>query len=156
MKTFLFSLALCLATFGSYAQDHQLQEWYSDVNQAILKSEETGKPLFLFFTGSDWCGWCIRLQKEVFQTPYFTKWAKENVILVELDFPRQKQLPDQIRQQNQKLQQIFQVQGYPTVHLASPVKQQDGSYQFTRLGQTGYAAGGPESWCAAAGAMIKK
>ena len=42
----------------------------------------------LFFTGSDWCGWCIRLQKEVFFKPEFTKWAAENVVLVELDFPR--------------------------------------------------------------------
>jgi protein disulfide-isomerase len=156
MKTFLFSLALCLSTLNSFAQDHQSQEWFSDVNLAIQKSNETGKPMFLFFTGSDWCGWCIRLQKEVFQTPYFTQWAKENVILVELDFPRQKQLPDQVRQQNQRMQQILPVQGYPTVHLARPIKQQDGSYLFDRLGQTGYAAGGPESWCANASAMMKK
>jgi len=156
MKTFLFSLALCLATLGSSAQDHQSQEWYSDVNAAIQKSMETNKPLFLFFTGSDWCGWCIRLQKEVFQTPYFTQWAKNNVILVELDYPRKKQLPEEIRQQNQTMQQVFQVQGYPTVHLVTPLVQQDGSVNFNPLGQTGYAAGGPESWCANASAMIKK
>lgn len=156
MKTFLFSLALCFATIQLKAQDHQSQEWHSDVNVAIQKSMESKKPMFLFFTGSDWCGWCIRLQKEVFQTPYFTTWAKENVILVELDYPRKKQLPSEIQQQNQTMQQVFQVQGYPTVHLVTPQVQQDGSVNFEPLGQTGYAAGGPESWCANANAMIKK
>jgi protein disulfide-isomerase len=58
--------------------------------------------------------------------------------------------------QNQTMQQIFKVQGYPTVHLVIPEPQQDGTVTFTSLGQSGYAAGGPESWCATAGAMIKK
>lgn len=156
MKTLLFTLAFCAMTFGSFAQESHSQEWFSDVNQAVQKSNETGKPLLLFFTGSDWCGWCIRLQKEVFQTPFFTQWAKENVILVELDFPRKKQLPDELRKQNQTMQQVFQVQGYPTVHLVTPLVQQDGSVNFNPLGQTGYAAGGPESWCANASTMIKK
>jgi protein disulfide-isomerase len=155
MKTFLFALALCFTT-SVFAQDHQDQEWFSDVNKAIQKSIETGKPMFLFFTGSDWCGWCIRLQKEVFQTPYFTQWAKANVVLVELDYPRKKQLPDDLRHQNQTMQQVFQVQGYPTVHLVTPQIKDDGSVNFNPLGQTGYAAGGPESWCASASAMIKK
>ncbi|MFM7728686.1 MAG: thioredoxin family protein [Flavobacteriales bacterium] len=156
MKTFLFSLAFCLTTICATAQDHQSQEWFSDVNLAIQKSNETGKPLFLFFTGSDWCGWCIRLQKEVFQTSYFTKWAKENVILVELDFPRKKQLPQEIQQQNQTLQQMFQVQGYPTVHFVKPGINSDGIVNLSPIGQSGYAAGGPESWCANANGMIKK
>lgn len=156
MKTLLFTLAFCAMTLGGFAQESQSQEWFSDVNQAVQKSNETGKPLLLFFTGSDWCGWCIRLQKEVFQTPFFTQWAKENVILVELDFPRKKQLPDELRKQNQTMQQVFQVQGYPTVHLVTPLVQQDGSVNFNPLGQTGYAAGGPESWCATATGMIKK
>lgn len=156
MKAFLFALALCFSSFLTFAQEHAEQEWFSDVNLAIQKSVETGKPMFLFFTGSDWCGWCIRLQKEVFQTPYFTKWAQENVVLVELDYPRKKQLPAEIQQQNQAMQQVFQVQGYPTVHLVTPMVQQDGKVNFNPLGQTGYAAGGPESWCASAGAMLKK
>mgnify|MGYP000058789034 CR=1 FL=1 len=53
-------------------------------------STETKKPLMLFFTGSDWCGWCIRLQKEVFLTDDFKKWAVDNVILVDVDFPKDK------------------------------------------------------------------
>jgi protein disulfide-isomerase len=155
MKKFLFLLSITLCSLSFQAQT-ETQEWHNDMNKAIQKSMETGKPMFLFFTGSDWCGWCIRLQKEVFQTEYFTKWAKENVVLVELDYPRKKQLPEETRKQNQTLQQVFQVQGYPTVFFVTPQVQQDGTVNFSPLGQTGYAAGGPESWCANASAMIKK
>jgi thioredoxin-related protein len=70
--------------------------WHTDMNQAIAISQKENKPMMLFFTGSDWCGWCIRLQKEVFLTETFTKWAKENVVLVELDFPRSKPQTDAI------------------------------------------------------------
>ena len=54
--------------------------WYTDMNQAIAVSQKEKKPMMLFFTGSDWCGWCIRLQNEVFKKDEFTKWAKENEI----------------------------------------------------------------------------
>ncbi len=155
MKKFLFFLSITLCSLSFQAQT-ETQEWHNDMNKAIQKSMETGKPIFLFFTGSDWCGWCIRLQKEVFQTEYFTKWAKENVVLVELDFPRKKQLPEETRKQNQSLQQAFQVQGYPTVHFVTPQLQHDGTVKLNNIGQSGYAAGGPESWCANAGAMIKE
>ena len=57
----------------------------------------------LFFTGSDWCGWCIRLQKEVFFKPEFKKWANKNVVLVELDFPKRTKLDEKTLRQNRKL-----------------------------------------------------
>jgi|SRR5690606_40370081 len=109
----------------------------------------------LFFTGSDWCGWCIRLQKEVFKTPEFTSWAKDNVVLVELDFPRRKQLAPEIRQQNMQLQQSFGVQGYPTVWFARATKK-DGKVNFEQLGRTGYVAGGPAAWLGGANQMLGK
>jgi thiol-disulfide isomerase/thioredoxin len=65
--------------------------------------------IFLFFTGSDWCGWCIRLQNEVFKTPEFTAWVKQHAILVELDYPRRTPQTEEIKQQNAQLQQMFQV-----------------------------------------------
>ena len=95
MKKVLFLLSFALFIGVAQAQTENEQVWHSDVNVAIQQSLATKKPMFLFFTGSDWCGWCIRLQKEVFQTPYFTQWSKENVILVELDYPRKKQLPEE-------------------------------------------------------------
>ncbi len=110
--------------------------------------------MLLFFTGSDWCGWCIRLQKEVFATPEFVKWANDNVILVELDFPKQKMLSPDLQNQNAQLQQVFQVQGYPTVFIANAVIN-GGKVSFQSLGKTGYLAGGPIPWLESANTILK-
>lgn len=91
--------------------------WYTDVNKVYEISQKTKKPVFAFFTGSDWCGWCHRLEANVFDKPEFQAWAKKNVIMLELDFPRKKQLPEELAQQNAGLQQFFNVQGYPTVWI---------------------------------------
>ena len=115
----LLAVVLIAFSLNGFAQQKPL-EWHIDVNKAINISVETGKPLFFFFTGSDWCGWCIRLQKEVFFKSEFKKWANENVILVELDFPRRKKLDQKIKQQNQQLAQMFGVRGYPTVWFVTP------------------------------------
>jgi thioredoxin-related protein len=151
MKKIVFLLLL----IGSMTMTAQDQVWYDNLDKAIEVSNKTKKPLMLFFTGSDWCGWCIRLQKEVFKTPEFTSWAKDNVVLVELDFPRRKQLAPEIRQQNMQLQQSFGVQGYPTVWFARATKK-DGKVNFEQLGRTGYVAGGPAAWLGGANQMLGK
>ena len=74
--------------------------WFTDLNKAIDASNSSKKPIFGFFTGSDWCGWCHKLQRDVMAKPAFIDWAKKNVILLELDFPRNKELPAQLSQQN--------------------------------------------------------
>ncbi|PIQ15370.1 MAG: thioredoxin, partial [Flavobacteriales bacterium CG18_big_fil_WC_8_21_14_2_50_32_9] len=79
--------------------------WEVDVNKAYEISKKTGKPILANFTGSDWCGWCIKLKNEVFIKDEFKTWAKDNVVLLELDFPRRFQLPEEIKQQNYGLQQ---------------------------------------------------
>ena len=128
--------------------------WYTDVNKAINTSVQSGKPLFFFFTGSDWCGWCKRLQREVFFKPEFTLWANKNVVLVELDFPRRTKLPKATQKQNRELAQLFGVRGYPTVWLVTPTKV-DGKVNFNKLGSQGYVAGGPSAWIAGANKIIK-
>ncbi len=144
-----------LLMIGSYKATAQDQVWYDNLDKAMEVSNKTKKPMMLFFTGSDWCGWCIRLQKEVFKTPEFTAWAKDNVVLVELDFPRRKQLAPEIRTQNMQLQQTFGVQGYPTVWFAKGTKK-DGKVNFEQLGRTGYVAGGPSAWLTGANQILKK
>jgi len=138
---------------GSMAVQAQEQTWYSDMQKAVEISKKTNKPLMLFFTGSDWCGWCMRLQKEVFKTPEFTQWAKDNVILVELDFPRRSPQQPEIQQQNQQLAQFFQITGYPTVWFVNANKK-DKQISFDKLGQTGYVAGGPAAWLDGANKII--
>ena len=110
MKKVLFILFL---TLGSMAVNAQEAKWYTDMDEAMALSEKTKKPMLLFFTGSDWCGWCIRLQKEVLKTPEFASWAKDNVILVELDFPRRSAQSLELKQQNAGLAKAFSVRGYP-------------------------------------------
>jgi protein disulfide-isomerase len=153
MKKVFLTLLLIV---GSYAVEAQELVWHNNMDTAMEISKKSKKPLMLFFTGSDWCGWCIRLQKEVFKTAEFTTWAKDNVVLVELDFPRNtSKLSAEIQSQNSQLQQFFQVQGYPTVWLVNANKK-DGKTNFEKLGNTGYVAGGPTAWLAVANGIIKK
>jgi protein disulfide-isomerase len=144
LKT-LVLLVLLLAGFGSIAQKDSLKNktegltWYTDIMKANEVSTATGKPLFAFFTGSDWCVWCKKLQSDVFSKPEFIAWAKEKVVLLELDFPRYKTLSPELQQQNAGLQQTFAIQGYPTIWLFYLTKNADNlKYDIKALGTLGY------------------
>ncbi|RTY92441.1 thioredoxin family protein [Flavobacterium sp. GT3R68] len=151
MNKILITLLLVL---GSFAVEAQESVWQSDVKKAIEISKKTKKPLLLFFTGSDWCGWCIRLQKEVLKTPEFEAWSKRNVVLLELDFPRRTPQAEELKKQNSELQQIFGIQGFPTVWFVNATDK-DGKVNFVQLGSTGYVAGGPMAWLDTANQILK-
>lgn len=114
--------------------------WLESHPQALAEAKKTGRPVLADFTGSDWCGWCIKLKKEVFDTPAFKEWAGKNVVLLELDFPQRKAQVAEIKAQNQKLAQQHGIEGFPTVLILDA----DGK----KLGELGYMAGGPEVWIA--------
>jgi protein disulfide-isomerase len=143
MKTLLFTLTLFISNLI------WSQNWITDINLATAESDSTGKPLLILFTGSDWCSWCIRLQKEVFTKPEFLEWAKDNVVLVEIDFPRNKIQSEELKKQNQLLQQQFNIQGYPTAHF---VTKTDGV--LNSIGITGYLPGGATNWIENANSII--
>ena len=153
MKKYI-SILLLFLSINVFSQEGDL-EWHTDLNKAIEISIESEKPLFMFFTGSDWCGWCIRLQKEVFFKPDFVKWAKENLVLVELDFPRRKKLEESLKQQNENLRQMFAVRGYPTGWFVVP-EVEENKVNFKRLGSQGYVAGGPKNWIDGANKILSK
>lgn len=148
-------ILLILLVLSSLTINAQELTWHTDMAKASELSLKEKKPMLLFFTGSDWCGWCIRLQKEVLKTPEFAAWAKKNVILVELDFPRRTPQDEAIKKQNYELQNMFQVRGYPTIWLVNPEKK-EGNINLAGLGSTGYVAGGPSKWLAEANAILKK
>jgi len=150
MKKIIIVLLLIAGTASMQAQE---LVWETNMEAATKVALKKKKPLLLFFTGSDWCGWCIRLQKEVLKTPEFAAWAKDNVVLVELDFPRRTPQQPEIQKQNSDLQQLFQVRGYPTIWLAQPTKK-DGKVNLDQLGSTGYVAGGPEAWLKGANQIL--
>ena len=152
MKNILLICTLFFSSLNLYSQDND--GWLINFEEAAKLSIKSGKPILANFTGSDWCGWCIRLNKEVFVTPEFKNWASENVILLELDYPRRVQQTDEIKKQNRELQQFFQVRGYPTLHIFNVVIT-DGKTQITSLGKMGYIAGGPTPWIASANNYLK-
>lgn len=128
--------------------------WLTSLEEANALSVKTGKPIMANFTGSDWCGWCKKLRREVFDTPEFQKWAKENVVLLELDYPRSFQIPDNIKQQNQQLQQLMGVRGYPTIWFFTLNNNDKGQVNINPLGKTGYVAGGPTAFIGVANEQI--
>jgi len=114
--------------------------WQTDYAAALRTAKEQHKRVLVNFTGSDWCVYCRRLQAEIFSRAEFVAWAKEHVVLVELDFPRNKKLPKELAEQNEKLQEQFSVEGFPTVVFLDA----DGK----ELTRTGYERGGAAPWLA--------
>ncbi|MEY3830050.1 MAG: hypothetical protein RL636_1751 [Verrucomicrobiota bacterium] len=91
-------------------------KWYTDLDEAKAVAVKENKPLLVDFTGSDWCGYCIKLHAEVFDKPEFEAFAK-NYVLVELDFPNKKPQPAEEKAKNKATQAKFAVSGFPTVLL---------------------------------------
>lgn len=153
MKKILYLILVSgFVTLSSYAQE---SIWHTDMGKASEIAIQEKKPLLMFFTGSDWCGWCTKLQNEVLKTSDFQEWAKENVVLVELDFPRRTKLEKDMQIQNQQLQNMFQVRGYPTIVFANPEKTGDGKMNLQGIGKTGFVRGGAKKWLAVANDIIK-
>jgi thioredoxin-related protein len=97
--------------------------------------------VLLDFTGSDWCGWCKKFDKDVLSTDKFAAYAKSKLVLVQLDFPRHKPQDAALRQANGQLARRFGVSGFPTFVLLSSAGKELGR-------QVGYAKGGPDAFIA--------
>ncbi len=135
MKKILVGLCASLALMSVGAGELQ---WLTDVPKAVQEAKAGNKLVLLDFTGSDWCGWCIRLDKEVFSQPEFADYAKKNLVLVEVDFPNKKVQTTELKKANQALQEKYKIQGYPTLILLD----KDGK----QVGQMGYEPGGPKTF----------
>ena len=143
MKYFAFVLPMMFVTFlcvGHNDYEAHQKGWMVDLNEAYDESKRTGKPIMANFTGSDWCGWCKKLSASVFNKPEFKKWAEENVVLLELDYPRRFKVPADIKKQNADLQQAFQVRGFPTVWVFDLSKDETERFSINAFGKTGYKA----------------
>ncbi|MCX7867486.1 MAG: thioredoxin family protein [Limisphaera sp.] len=118
MKRLLAVLAgwLPLVAFTVTAQS----VWLEDLPEALKKAKAENKHVLINFTGSDWCGFCIKLQKEVLSTKEFADYATKHLVLVELDFPRQKAQSEARKSANRKLQKQYKVEGFPTLVLLDP------------------------------------
>ncbi|MFT3912101.1 MAG: thioredoxin family protein [Ferruginibacter sp.] len=118
LLTIVLVFVCSISSFGQVGKhDQSSLKWYTNIMEAQKISNEANKPIFAFFTGSDWCGWCHKLQNDVFSKQKFIDWAKKNVILLELDYPRRTKLAPELQQQNAELQQVFRIAGFPTIWL---------------------------------------
>ncbi|MCA8941677.1 MAG: thioredoxin family protein [Planctomycetes bacterium] len=117
------------------ADDHAT--WEADYDVALAKAKKAGKDLLVDFTGSDWCGWCIRLHEEVFDHEEFWKPASEKFVFVALDFPNGEEAKAKVPnpERNEELKNLHGIQGFPTILLINT----DGDV----FGRTGYREGGP-------------
>ncbi|NQU39637.1 MAG: thioredoxin family protein [Lentisphaerae bacterium] len=112
--------------------------WLTDFEAAKKLAGARNLPILADFSGSDWCGWCIKLDKEVFSKPVFQAYADANVVLFLADFPSRKAIPAAVQAQNEKLAENYGVRGFPTVLLLDAAGKV--------LGRTGYQKGGPEAY----------
>lgn len=115
--------------------------WLDDYKKAQEEAKAGNKILLLNFTGSDWCGWCIKFDRDVLSKPQFKEYARTNLVLVELDFPRAKTQSAELRKQNRQLAQQYEVVGFPTIIALNSDGQKLWEYD-------GYFAGGLEAFIA--------
>ena len=136
-RSILFAVAACLFLFALFARAES--GWVNDYKKARQDATANHKFLLLDFTGSDWCGWCIKFDKDVLSQPQFKNYAHDNLVLVELDFPRRKSLPVEETKQNRQLAQQYEVLGFPTIVVLNSSGQK--VWQFD-----GYFPGGPDAF----------
>ncbi|MGI6355530.1 MAG: thioredoxin family protein [Lentisphaerae bacterium] len=152
-KTLLTMLTLlCLGAVALRAADEADKaagaSWLEDYAKAKAVAAEKKVPMLLNFTGSDWCRWCIKLDKEVFSQKVFNDYAEKNLVLMKIDFPMKIEQSEEVKAQNKKLSEEFKVRGFPTIYLVGA----DGQI----IGRTGYKAGGAEKYVEHLKDLLKK
>lgn len=115
IKKILFPIAVLLAaTSGAHAGK---DGWLTNYDEALTQAKEENKIVLVEFHGSDWCPPCIKLNDEVLSTKAFKKVAKDDLVLLNVDFPRKTKLSEEQREHNQALAEKFGLRGVPMVLL---------------------------------------
>ncbi|MCF7863739.1 MAG: thioredoxin family protein [Kiritimatiellales bacterium] len=131
-KTTALHLVLLLGASRLFAGE---PGWLTDFEKAKAEASARNVPILADFAGSDWCGWCIRLDNEVFSQPEFQTYAKEHLVLFLADFPNSKPQPEAVKAQNKALAEKYGIEGFPSVLLLDSTGKV--------IGRTGYRKGGP-------------
>jgi protein disulfide-isomerase len=139
MKKIITSLVVaCCALLQIRAAE---LSWSTDVPQAVAKAKGADKLVLLDFTGSDWCGWCIKFKSEALDTKEFQDFAGKNLVLVELDFPRKTEQSADLKAANKALAEKYNVTGFPTFVVLNKDGKEIGR-------QVGYQEGGAKAFIA--------
>jgi thioredoxin-related protein len=139
MKTTLRMLAACAALIAVSAA--RAADWTEDYAAAVTQAKKEHKMILLNFTGSDWCIWCKRTDKEVFETKAFKDFADKNLVLVTLDYPKARALSDATKAQNAKLEEKYGIEGFPTLVVLN-------AKEKVVFSQIGYKEGGADAFLA--------
>src|ERR1051325_3693222 len=107
--------ATLLAAFAIYQVSAAEGDWLNSLPKALEHAKKEKKLVLLDFNGSDWCPPCIKLKKDVFGSADFKKFAKDNLVLVDVDFPRRKAQPADIKAANDALSEKYKIEGFPTI-----------------------------------------
>jgi len=138
MKKMLVALALgCLCLQIQAAES----VWLTDLPKAEAQAKSQNKIVLMDFTGSDWCPWCIKFDKEVLDTPEFQDYAAKNVVLVKLDYPNKLVQSDDLKKANAALKTQYKIDGFPTMVVLNKDGKEIGR-------QVGYSEGGPKVFIA--------
>ncbi len=153
MMTMLLMVGMCVTMVGcAMAEDGPAGaahgNWFTDFAKAKEVAAAKSLPILMDFSGSDWCGWCIKLDREVFSQEAFVKYAEGSLVLFLADFPARKKLPDEVVKQNQALAEKYEVRGYPTVLLIDA--------KGDVIAQTGYQRGGADAYVAHIKKLLEK
>ncbi|MBR1978687.1 MAG: thioredoxin family protein [Akkermansia sp.] len=111
----MFRNTLLIAAMATMIAPAFAAEWISDFDAAKAKAAQENKAILADFTGSDWCGWCIRLRQSVLDTPAFEAYAKDKFVLAEIDVPQAPKLSPEQMQKNRLLCEQYNIQGFPTI-----------------------------------------
>lgn len=116
-KNILYATGLAAAVAPAFAA----LEWTTDLDAARTRAAAEGKSVLVDFTGSDWCGYCIQLKRNVFDTPEFEAYAKDKFLFVEVDVPQDiKRIGQELYNKNQQLCKQYKISGFPTIMVMSP------------------------------------
>ena len=135
------ALPLSLITLAFTAAAFAKSGWEDNYEKGVQKAKTEKKITLVDFTGSDWCSWCMKLDKEVFSQAKFKDYAKQNLVLIEVDFPQLKPLPPSKQKKHDALAKQYEITGYPSVIVLNA--------EGKKIGKLGYMEGGAEAFIAA-------
>ena len=139
MKSSKFFSILSLLSLSLVSSVFAGDGWTHDFEAAKIKAAAENKAILIDFTGSDWCGWCIKLDQEVFSQDEFKAYAEESLVLVEIDFPKDtSKIPAGVAEKNEALAKKFGIRGFPTILILSP--------EGKLVEKTGYQRGGAAAY----------
>lgn len=130
MKKWMICL-LTVLTVGLFAGGIR---WQSNYDEALEKSKNEKKLMFVFFTGSDWCGWCMKLDREILSRNEMVEYLNKNFILYKADFPKKNKPPKAVEEKNRALSRKYGIRGYPTIVITDETGKQIGTAGYMRGG----------------------